>query len=67
MPQDNSQDKTISRKDAWKIGVFFGALALVAGWFGRGYSVGGFIPVPLFVGALATFFIVNVARAARRD
>ena len=61
-----SQDQKVSARDAWQICLFYGALALVAMWFGGGYVVMGFIPVPLFVGALAAFFIVNVVRAARQ-
>ena len=61
-----SEDNKVSARDAWLICLFFGALALVAIIFGRGFVVAGFIPAPLFVGALATFFIVNVIRAARR-
>ena len=62
-----SEQTGVSPQDAWKICLFFGALALVAIWFGRGFLVWGFIPAPLFVGGLAAFFIVNVIRAARRS
>ena len=61
-----SQEPKVASRDAWLITIFYGGLALAAMWFGRGYVVGGFIPVPLFVGALAAFFVVNVIRAARR-
>ena len=60
-----SQVPKVTSRDAWLIVLFYGALAVAAMWFGRGYTVGGFIPAPLFVGALAAFFIVNVIRAAR--
>ena len=60
------QETKVTSKDAWMISLLFGALALAAMIFGRGFVVAGFIPAPLFVGGLAAFFIVNVVRAARR-
>ena len=55
----------LQKKDAVQMGIFYGVLAVAAGYFARDYTVGGFIPVPLFVGVFGAIFLYILVAGTR--